>query len=282
MHINFKGHLVDFSRPKVMGILNLTPDSFYDGNKFNDISTALKQVEKMISEGADFIDIGGYSSKPGAAVVDEESELKRVIPVLEAIHKNFPKVIISIDTFRSKTAKLAVEAGAGMVNDIAAGNLDKQMLQTVSKLKVPYIMMHMQGTPQDMQLNPRYNNPTVEIKHFFSEKIAQAHKLNISDIVIDPGFGFGKSMAHNYLLLKDLALFKTFKVPVLVGLSRKSMIHKVLKNNPFEALNGTSVLNTIALINGANILRVHDVKEAVEVMKLTQALTEFSQHALDN
>ena len=270
--INCKGQLVSLNSPKVMGILNVTPDSFFDGGKYKDETSILSQVEKMLSDGATFIDIGAYSSRPNAPHVTEIEEKQRLLPIVKLILKQFPETIISIDTFRASVAKEAVEAGASLINDISAGNLDDEMMKTVGTLGVPYIMMHMQGTPKTMQENPSYNHIVKELLHYFSSKIAEAKSYNINDLIIDPGFGFGKTVAHNYEILKQLQLFELLDFPILAGVSRKSMIYKVLKNTPQEALNGTSVLHTIALQNGTSILRVHDVKEAMECVKLVELI----------
>ena len=274
MTLNINGSLFDLSSPKVMGILNVTPDSFYDGGNFSNENKIIEQVRKMISEGADIIDIGGYSSRPGAKNISIKEEENRVIPVIKLISKIFKKTIISIDTFRSEIAKKALDNGASLVNDISGGELDPEMYKSVSQYKAPYIIMHMKGNPSNMQDDPKYDNVTVEIIKDLTRKIQNAEESGIIDIIIDPGFGFGKTLNQNYKLLNDLKLFKTFKRPILTGLSRKSMIYKVFKNSPKEALNGTICLNTVALINGANILRVHDVKEAKETIKLFNCLQE--------
>lgn len=272
MNIKCNGKLIDVSSPKIMGILNLTPDSFYDGGKYSSADTALRQAEKMLSDGASFIDVGGASSKPGVAEVPLEEELKRVIPIIELFHKAFPEALLSIDTYRSEVAKQAVEAGAHMVNDISAGNLDPKMMQTVGALGVPYIAMHMQGTPQNMQINPQYDDVLLDVRTFFSKKIAEAKQAGIHDIVLDPGFGFGKSMQDNYTLVRHLDSLSIDGAPVLVGLSRKSMIYKTLGITPDKALNGTTALHSIALYKGAQILRVHDVAPAMEAIKLVHAV----------
>ncbi|MET2985822.1 dihydropteroate synthase [Aureibaculum conchae] len=272
MNINCKGNLIDLSTPKVMGILNLTPDSFYDGGTLKNDRDILSKVEKMLNEGATFIDVGGYSSKPNADEITEYEELKRVIPVIELLVRNFPDILISIDTFRSAVAKKAIQADACMVNDISAGNLDATMFATVAKLQVPYIIMHMQGTPKTMQVNPTYDDITKDIMFFFSQKLNTLRKLGLNDIIIDVGFGFGKTLEHNYELLNNLDLFKNLAVPILTGISRKSMLYKLLDTIPKEALNATTAANTIALLNGTSILRVHDVKEAMETIKIVEAL----------
>ena len=255
-----------------MGILNVTPNSFYDGGKHKEINSIIHQVDKMLSEGADFIDIGAYSSKPSAEFVSEEEEIKRLVPIVKSLVETFPNIILSVDTFRAKVAKASVENGVAMVNDIAAGLLDDKMLETVAELKVPYIMMHMRGNPQTMQSLTDYNDIVKEMIFYFSERIQKARSFGISDIVIDPGFGFAKTLEQNYEVLHKMELFSMLELPLLAGISRKSMIYKVLESSPQEALNGTSVLNTIALQKGAIILRVHDVKEAVECIKLVSKL----------
>ena len=272
MTINCKGNLIDLSTPKIMGILNLTPDSFYDGGKYKNESDVLNQVEKMINEGATFIDVGAYSSRPGAIHISEEEELKRSVSIVNLISEKFPDTFISIDTFRSNVAKKNVEAGACIINDISAGSMDLKMMKTVAELQVPYIMMHMRGTPQSMQIKTDYQNVVKEILFYFSEKIAEASNHKINDIIIDPGFGFGKTLEHNYDILNKLDLFKILELPILIGVSRKSMIHKLLKIKSEEALNGTTCLNTIALVKGAKILRVHDVKEAMQCIKIINQL----------
>jgi dihydropteroate synthase len=273
MNISCKGKLIDLTTPKIMGVLNLTPDSFYDGGSFNNTDRALAQTEKMLLEGAAFIDVGGASSKPGAVEISVDEELARVLPIIEEIQKSFPEAIISIDTYRSVVAQQAVATGAAIVNDISGGNLDNEMLSSVGALGgVPYIAMHMQGKPQNMQDNPSYDNVLVAIRSFFATKIDDAHKAGIHDIIIDPGFGFGKTLDHNYSLLKNLSSMQIDGIPMLIGLSRKSMIHKLLKIDVSDALNGTTVLNTIALQQGAQILRVHDVKEAQQAVHLIEKL----------
>lgn len=257
-----------------MGILNLTPDSFFDGGKYKDEGSILKQVEFMLDHGASFIDMGAYSSRPGAEHVPEDEELRRMIPVIELILKRFPDTLISVDTFRSKVAAESIEHGAAIINDIAAGNLDDEMFGTIAKYQVPYIMMHMKGTPQSMQKEAAYNNLINDLRLYFSEKVQKATSQKINDIIIDPGFGFAKTTEQNYTLLNHLDMFQTFGLPILIGLSRKSMIYKVLKSSPQEALNGTTTLHTIALLRGANIIRAHDVKEATECVKLVEALKE--------
>jgi len=255
-----------------MGILNVTPNSFYDGGKYANDKALLNHAEKMLEEGATFIDIGAYSSKPSAEFVSEVEEAERLVPVVQLILQHFPEALISVDTFRANVAKAALEAGACIVNDIAAGGLDEQMMQTVADFQVPYIMMHMKGNPQTMQSLAQYNNITKEVLFYFSEKIAQARSFGINDLIVDPGFGFAKTTEQNFELLANLELFDRLELPILVGVSRKSMIYKTLETTAEFALNGTTVLNTIALQKGSTILRVHDVKEAVECVKLNQSL----------
>lgn len=266
--INVRGKIINLSSPKVMGILNVTPDSFYGKSRVKDIDSIINQVSQMLNDGMDIIDIGGYSSRPGAKHIIESEEIKRTVIIIKKINNVFPDLPISIDTFRAKVAEKAIEAGAGIINDISAGELDDKMFETVASLQVPYIAMHMKGTPDNMQANPVYENVTTEVLQYFSEKLNRLSQLNINDVIVDPGFGFGKTIEHNYELLDKLELFNTINRPILVGVSRKSMINKVLGTSPENALNGTTVLNTIALTKGANILRVHDVKEAVETVKL--------------
>lgn len=272
MNINCHGQLIDLTIPKVMGILNVTPNSFYDGGAYSDEKSVLKQVEKMLVEGATFIDIGAYSSKPNADFVSEEEEIQRLLPILTLVLKHFPKTLISVDTFRANVAKKAVENGACIINDISAGNLDDKMMETIANLRVPYIMMHMKGTPQTMQSLTNYENLINEILFYFSEKVAQARSFGIHDLIIDPGFGFAKTLGHNFELLHNLELFQILELPVLVGISRKSMIYKTINTLSEYAGNGTTVLNTISLLKGAKILRVHDVKEAQECVKLCQMI----------
>ena len=276
MTINIKGKLIDFSSPKIMGILNITPDSFYDGGMFDSNKKILKQVEKMLEDGADIIDVGGCSSRPGSKKVTKDDEIKRVIPTIELIKSKFNEAIVSVDTFRSEVAEKAVNSGASIVNDISAGELDPNMFNCIAELGIPYIMMHMHGSPQTMQNKPIYNSVVNDIITNLSKKIFRARELGIIDIVIDPGFGFGKTLEHNYQILNDLSFFKELDCPILVGISRKSMIYKLLNNDPKNALNGTTCLNTVALSKGANILRVHDVKEAKEIIKLTNFLISSS------
>jgi dihydropteroate synthase len=266
--INCNGQLVSLETPVVMGILNITPDSFYDGGKHQLLDGQLRQVEKMLKEGATFIDIGGMSSRPGAETISVEEELRRVMPVIEKVLDKFPETLISIDTIHSEVASATVSAGASIVNDISAGRMDNKMYEMVASLGTPYILMHMQGEPQKMQENPTYQNVTLEVLDFFIQEIGKLRSLGVKDIIVDPGFGFGKTVEHNYELLKKMHVFKMLEVPILAGISRKSMICKVLKVNPEKALNGTTALHIVALQQGAKILRVHDVKEAVECIRL--------------
>ena len=274
MTINCAGKLIDLSIPKIMGILNITPDSFYDGGRYNSDKKILDHVEKMIIDGAVFIDIGAYSSRPGRVDIDENEELKRIIPAIELVNKKFPEIIISIDTFRSKVAEACLNSGASIINDISASQLDEKMMETIAKYNVPYIIMHMKGNPQNMMDKTNYDDMLQEMIKYFSKKINQAISYKINDIIIDPGFGFAKNIKQNYDLLNHLDLLKILDKPIMVGISRKSMIYKSLDSTPQEALNGTTVLNTVALIKGASILRVHDVKEANECIKLIGSLNK--------
>lgn len=272
MHMNCKGKLIDLTKPKIMGILNSTPDSFFSGSRFESLEVALKVAEKMLMDGADFLDVGGISTRPNSDEVSENEELNRVIPLVEVILKEFPDALISVDTYRSKVAKEAVNAGVALVNDISAGSMDGEMFSTMAELKVPYILMHMQGTPKTMQQNPTYENVVIEINQFFSEKIRELNELGVNDILLDPGFGFGKTVEHNYELMQNLNLLGCGDFPLLVGVSRKSMVTRLLNSTAAEALNGTTALHMIALERGAKILRVHDVKEAREVVQIWEAL----------
>ena len=272
MTVNIKGDLMNFSVPKIMGILNVTPDSFFDGGKYNSSYKILKQVEKMIISGADIIDVGGYSSRPGASDISINEELSRVIPVIKLIRKKFPNSLISIDTFRSKVANESIISGADIINDISGGSLDPKMFITAAKLKVPYILMHMKGNPRNMMKNSNYSEITYEVSKYFSEKIEKARIEGINDLIIDPGFGFSKTIEQNYELLSNLDFLKQFEKPILVGVSRKSMIYKIINSSPENALNGTSILHTILLLKGANILRTHDVKETFECIKIINQL----------
>lgn len=273
--INCNGKLVDLSVPHVMGILNLTPDSFFDGGLYYSEKKVLLQTEKMLKEGATFIDLGAYSSRPGAKHIGEEEELSRLIPHLKSIVHEFPDAIISIDTFRSKVATKCIDIGASMINDISAGNLDDQMFQTIAKLQVPYIVMHMQGTPQTMIDETNYVNLINDITFFFSKKINALKSLGVNDIILDIGFGFGKTMNQNYELLQKLNLFSILELPILSGISRKSMLYNLLDISSKETLNATTIANTIALLHGANILRVHDVNQAVEAVKIVNKMNVF-------
>lgn len=272
-YINVRGNLVDLTIPKVMGIINVTPDSFYKSSRLTTEKEIVDAAFRMIDDGADILDVGGYSSRPGAADVTPGEERTRVINAIKLIGRELPGAIISVDSFRSEIILEAVlECGAGIINDISAGEADKKMFQVVEKLRVPYIMMHMQGVPGNMQKNPVYDDVVADILRWFGERIFRLQSMGVNDIIIDPGFGFGKTIAHNFELLRHLGDFSIAGLPVLVGVSRKSMIWKTLEITPEEALNGTSVLNTIALMNGADILRVHDVKEAVQVVRLADKL----------
>jgi len=268
MLINCKGQLIDLSIPKVMGILNVTPNSFFNGGKYKNEEEIIAQVDKMLSEGATFIDIGAYSSKPSAEFVTEAEEIERIVPVIELILKHFPQALLSIDTFRAKVAKASIESGAAIINDIAAGELDDKMFDVIAEYNVPYIMMHMRRNPQTMQSLTQYDDIVKEMLFYFSEKVKKARALGINDLILDPGFGFAKTIDQNYDVLQKMELFNLLELPVLAGVSRKSMIYKTLNNTAQDALNGTTVINTIALTKGAKILRVHDVKEAVECVTL--------------
>ncbi|MEA1784664.1 dihydropteroate synthase [Arenibacter sp. GZD96] len=271
MTVTCKGQLIDLSFPKVMGILNNTPDSFYDGGLYNHPATVLEKVAVMLAEGATFIDIGGYSSRPNAPHISEDEELQRVLPVLELLLKEFPEALFSVDTFRSTIADECLHRGAALINDISGGNLDAQMRATIAKHKVPFVLMHMKGTPQTMQQHAVYTDIIQDLLHYFSEKVALARQAGINDVIIDPGFGFAKTIAQNFEVLSNLDAFHALELPILVGLSRKSTIYKTLGATPKEALNGTSVLHTLALDRGAHILRAHDVREAIECIRLVDA-----------
>jgi dihydropteroate synthase len=273
MTINCKGQLIDLSTPKVMGILNVTPDSFFDGGRYKDENSILNQIENMLNAGATFIDIGGYSSRPGADFVSEAEELQRVVPIVELILKQFPDTLISIDTFRSDVAKQSITAGAALINDISAGKLDDNMLPTIGALGVPYIMMHMRGNPKTMQQLTTYDDLVKDVITYFAERISKAHAEKINDIIIDPGFGFAKTREQNFQLLNALELLQMLDKPILAGVSRKSMIYKTLNISSDQALNGTTALHMVALQKGAKILRVHDVKEAMECVTLFNQLT---------
>lgn len=268
--LNLKGKLADLSRPAVMAILNLTPDSFYSNSRAGTADDALKRTETFLNEGAKFIDIGAYSSRPGAAEVSTDEELNRIVPIVELLSKEFPEAWLSIDTFRAKVAKESIAAGAHLINDIAGGGMDEAMFQTIADLQVPYILMHMRGTPQTMQQQTGYADIGLDLVDYFSHRIKALHQLGVKDIILDPGFGFAKTTDENYQLLNQLEDLDLFELPVLAGFSRKSMIYKFLGGGPQEALNGTTVLNTIALMKGAGILRVHDVKAAAECIALVE------------
>lgn len=272
MTINCNGKLISLERPKIMGILNVTPDSFFDGGKYKGEASVLNQVDKMLNEGATFIDVGAYSSRPGAKEVDEDTELKRITPIVSLIINKFPDVILSIDTFRSNVAKACIENGAAIVNDISAGLHDDNMLSTVAKLNVPYIMMHMRGTPKNMQQQTDYKDILKEVLFYFSERLSAAKALGVKDIIIDPGFGFAKNLEQNFELLKQMEVMSIIEHPLIAGISRKSMIYKTLDVTADQALNGTTALHMACLQKGAKILRVHDVKEAVECTKLYEQL----------
>lgn len=272
--LNCKGRLLVIEKPVVMGILNLTPDSFYSGSRVQVMEQVLQRAGQMIDEGATILDIGGQSTRPGSNRISAEEELQRVLPAIKSIKEKYPSTFLSIDTYHSTVAKEAVAAGADIVNDISAGEMDMQMLSTVSAINVPYIAMHMKGTPETMQQNATYENVTKEVVDYFIHKIEACKNAGIKDIIIDPGFGFGKTIEHNFQLLKKLDVFKIFNVPVLAGLSRKATIYKTLQLSPEESLNGTTVLNTIAITKGASVLRVHDVKEAMQVIHLYEAYSK--------
>ena len=274
MTINCKGQLIDLSNPKVMGILNITQNSFFDGGKWNSFEKILSHVEQMLNDGATFIDVGAYSSKPNAEFISEEQEIAQIVPVIKLLLEKFPNILISIDTFRAKVAEACIIEGAAIINDISAGNLDEQMLPTIAKLQVPYIMMHMRGNPQTMQSLTDYENLIKEVLFYFSEKIAEARTLGINDIMVDPGYGFSKTLEQNYELMQQSELLQLLELPILVGVSRKSMIYKALDTTADNSLNGTTFLHAIALTKGASILRVHDVKEAVEAVKLFGFLSQ--------
>ena len=272
MTINCNGRLIDLNEPKIMGILNTTPNSFYDGGSSQSMDLILDKVEKFLSEGADILDIGGYSTKPGAEEVSEQEEIDRTAPVIEAITTKYPETIISVDTFRGNVAREAVNAGASIINDVSGWELDENMFPAIADLNVPYILMHMKGTPQTMQNEPEYNDVTLEVNEYFAKKIAQLKAAKVKDIILDPGFGFAKTLEHNYELFSKMEALGFGEFPLLVGISRKSMIYKLVDSTPQEALNGTSVLNMVALQKGAKILRVHDVKATKETLQIYNAL----------
>lgn len=273
--IQVNGRLMDLSTPKVMGILNVTPDSFFAGSRKESESDITARVEQILDEGADIIDIGAYSSRPNAADVSPEEEMQRLRKGLELIRNTAPEAVVSVDTFRADVAAMCVEEyGVALINDISGGQMDKRMFDTVARLNVPYILMHMQGTPQDMQQNPHYGNLRKDVMLYFAERVQDLHDRGVKDIILDPGFGFGKTLDHNYELFLHLDDLQLFRLPVLVGISRKSMIYKLLGGTPDDALNGTSVLNTIALMKGADILRVHDVKACVEAVRIFNRMNQ--------
>ena len=270
--INCKGNLIDLSTPKVMGVINLTPDSFYDGGKLTSEKEILLQANKMLQEGATFLDLGAYSSRPGAQFVSEKEEIHRLLPVIKILLNEFPETLLSIDTFRSNVANESIYAGASLINDISAGTLDDHMFKIIAQHQVPYVMMHMRGTPETMMQNTDYTNLTKEVIYYFSERIAKARSFGINDLIVDPGFGFSKTLDQNYELFNHLELFRYLNVPLLIGISRKSMIQKKIKTTAADSLNGTTALHAIAIQKGASILRVHDVKEAFETINLLQNL----------
>ncbi|HHU01413.1 MAG: dihydropteroate synthase [Bacteroidota bacterium] len=276
--INCRGQLIDISTPAVMGIINITPDSFFSGSRFNSEAAILERVGQIVDEGGSMVDVGAYSSRPGAENVSADIELARLLPALKVIRDRYPNLIVSVDTFRAEVAERVVTEGfADIINDISGGEMDGAMFDTVARLKVPYILMHMQGTPDTMQLNPTYRDVVADVSLWLSERVDKLRSMGVNDIIIDPGFGFGKTVEHNYSMLNRLDEFRLFQLPLLVGLSRKSMIYKVLDGDPEGSLNGTTALNTVALLKGANILRVHDVKEAVECVKLVSELKSVSK-----
>ena len=270
--INCKGNLIDLSTPKVMGVINLTPDSFYDGGKLTSEKEILLQANKMLQEGATFLDLGAYSSRPGAQFVSEKEEIHRLLPVIKILLNEFPETLLSIDTFRSNVANESIYAGASLINDISAGTLDDHMFKIIAQHQVPYVMMHMRGTPETMMQNTDYTDLTKEVIYYFSERIAKARSFGINDLIVDPGFGFSKTLDQNYDLFNDLELFRYLNAPLLIGISRKSMIQKKIKTTAADSLNGTTALHAIAIQKGASILRVHDVKEAFETINLLQNL----------
>lgn len=274
-YINVNGQLMDLSQPRVMGILNITPDSFYADSRKQTEKDIIARIHQILDEGGDFIDIGAYSSRPDASDVSPKEEMERLKYGLEILRNECPEAVVSVDTFRADVAKMCVEEyGVALINDIAAGQMDPEMFSTIAQLKVPYIMMHMQGTPQNMQKNPHYDNPVKEIILYFAEKIEKLRASGVKDLIIDPGFGFGKTLAHTYEILDKLEDLQMFQLPILIGVSRKSMVYKLLGGGPEDALNGTTALHAIALMKGARILRVHDVKAATETVRIFQALKE--------
>lgn len=275
--INMNGQLMDLSTPQVMGILNVTPDSFYSNSRKQTEAEIAERAAQIVAEGGSIIDIGAYSSRPNAEHISAEEEMDRLRKGLTVVRREQPDAVISVDTFRADVARMCVEEyGVAIINDIAAGEMDADMFRTVADLRVPYIIMHMQGTPQNMQLHPHYDHVVKEVMYYFSEKVARLRDLGARDIILDPGFGFGKTLDHNYELLAGMEELSSFGLPVLVGVSRKSMIYKLLGGTPAEALNGTSVIDTLCLMKGADILRVHDVKEAVEAVRIVQKMNQFT------
>jgi dihydropteroate synthase len=279
LSINCKGRLITFEEPRVMGIINTTPDSFYSRSRKNEFDILVETAGKMLEHGATFIDVGGQSTRPGSERVSADEEMQRVIPAVEVLHKAFPHAIVSIDTFYASVAKEAVRAGASLINDVSSGSIDENLLDTVKDLQVPYVLMHMQGNPQTMQKNPVYQNVVLDVFDKLNQKMDSLIKLGIKDIIVDPGFGFGKTIAHNFQLLSGLDFFQKLQKPILVGLSRKGIIYKTLGITPEQALNGTTVLHTISLLKGAQILRVHDVKEAMETIQLLKVYNQ-EKHAI--
>lgn len=269
--LNCKGKLLSLETPLVMGIINITPDSFYEGSRAAGVSDVLHAAEKMIAEGADILDIGAQSTRPGSERLTAEQELERMLPSLQAVSDRFPGIILSIDTYHSHVAEEAIAAGASMINDISAGLFDEAIIDVAAKCKVPYVLMHMQGTPESMQTNPSYNNVTLDVFDLLNKKVKNLHSRGVQDVIVDPGFGFGKTIQHNFQMLRELSYFNQLNTPLMVGLSRKATVYKTLNTTAEDALNGTTTLNTVALLNGANILRVHDVKEAKEAITLLKA-----------
>lgn len=273
--VNCSGRLLDLRQPCLMGVLNVTPDSFYDGGRFKSPDRALAQVEQMLREGADMVDIGGMSSRPGAELIGPEQELSRIAPVVREVVRRFPDLILSVDTIYGRTVEELAPMGIGLVNDISAGRVDDGLIEAVVRHKLPYVLMHMQGKPRDMQKQPRYENVSLEVLDFFIDRVGELRRRGVGDIILDPGFGFGKSLEHNYTLLKKMHVFGILDLPIMAGISRKSMIYKLLHTDPQGALNGTTALHMVALQQGARILRVHDVKPAAEVIKLWQQLEDL-------
>jgi len=274
--INLNGNLVSFEKPLVMGVLNITKDSFYEKSRFTKIENIVEHTQKMLAAGASIIDIGAASSRPGASLISSKEEIEILEPIFKELVKKFPETYFSIDTYNALTARYAAENGAALINDISAGKIDSEMFKTVASLNIAYVMMHMQGVPENMQQNPSYQNVLEETIVYFVERVGEAREAGIKDIILDPGFGFGKTLEHNYLLLKNLSLFEVFQMPILCGLSRKSFVNQIIHTSPENALNGTTVLNTIALLNGANILRVHDVIEAQQAVELVKYYNKVS------